>query len=75
LGRPDAVAATTAKVRAIAGSDKLGLAWYEQQYGEAARAEAIYRKLADDSRDGQFKAGVLQNLAGLEEQQPRVSFR
>lgn len=69
LGRPDAVAAIAAKIRALAPNDETTLARFYEQHGQLDEAAAIYQKLADQSPDPQIKTNAWQSLANLDARQ------
>jgi hypothetical protein len=72
LGRPDAVTAVTAKVRALAANDPWALANFHEQHGEWEQAAAIYLKQAELSA-GPQSVNAWQALANLNARQERYS--
>ncbi len=66
LGRPDAVAATTAKIRTLASNDQTALAQFCEQHGQLEEALAIYKKLAEQAADPQAKAYAWQAVASVD---------
>ena len=69
LGRPDAVAAITKRMRLIA-KDTNSLAAFYQQHGQADEAAEIYETQAAQS-DPALRVGALQSLANLYQQEQR----
>jgi hypothetical protein len=69
LGRPDAVAAATKRLIGIT-KDPGSLAQYYQQQGQLDAAAAIYKKQAEQA-DPSMRAGALQSLALLYQQEHR----
>ena len=66
LGRPDAVAAVVAKMRAVASKNEGQLAGYFEQHGQLEEAAAIYKKLAEQSADvPETQANSWQSLANI----------
>ena len=71
LGRPDAVAATTKRMIGLA-KDPAALAEFYQQQGQLDDAAAIYKKQAEQA-DPSMRAGALQSLANVYEQEQRYA--
>jgi len=69
LGRPDAVAAIAAKIRALSPNDETAVAQFYEMHGQLDEAAAIYQKLADQSPDPQIKTNAWQSLANLDARQ------
>jgi hypothetical protein len=69
LGRPDAVAATTKRMMGLA-KDPATLAQFYEQQGQLDEAAAIYKKQAEQT-DPTMRAGALQSLANVYEQEQR----
>ena len=65
LGRPDAVAAVAAKIRALGTNDTAALARFYEQQGQLEEAAAAYKKTAEQSTDAQAKGNAWQSLANL----------
>jgi tetratricopeptide (TPR) repeat protein len=73
LGRPDAVAATIVKMRALPGTDDAGVARFLEQRGQYDDAAAIYKKLTEQSSNPYTKSSAWESLArlyGRQEQYP-----
>lgn len=67
LGRPDAVAATTKRMAAIA-KDPGTLGQFYEQEGQLDEASALYKRQAEQA-DPSIRAGALQSLANVYQQQ------
>ncbi len=65
LGRPDAVAAVAAKIRALGSTDKGALARFYEQQGQFEEAAAVYKKMAEQSADVQTRGNAWQSLANV----------
>ena len=65
LGRPDAVAAVAAKIRALGSNDEGALARFYEQQGQFEEAAAVYKTMAEQSADAQARGNAWQSLANL----------
>ena len=65
LGRPDAVAAVAAKIRALGSTDKGALARFYEQQGQFEEAAAVYKKMAEQPADVQTRGNAWQSLANV----------
>jgi hypothetical protein len=71
LGRPDAVAATTKRLIAIAKEPGIVAQFYQQE-GQLEEAAAIYKKQAEQA-DPSKRVGALQSLANVYQQEQRYA--
>jgi hypothetical protein len=65
LGRPDAVAAVAAKIRALGSNDEGALARFYEQRGQFEEVASVYKKMAEQSADAQARGNAWQSLANL----------
>jgi tetratricopeptide (TPR) repeat protein len=72
LGRPEAAAAAFARVESRLRSNPLELAYFYLQEGPLDQAEALFKQLADQSRNPQDATNALKALIGLYQNQNRL---
>lgn len=73
LGRPDAAAATAAKIRALGSTNPRALAQFYEQQQDFDSAVAIYRQMAETATEPQAAAEAWQSTASVRARQQRWS--